>query len=508
MVANKKVDQNNRHSNWAALRWLAVAAVLLLFANGRDTIGAAAWLAPVVLLRFVRTQRAWRGLLGAGVVLLGTWAFQFRGMVPLPGLWFWVVALVYALIALIPFIVDRLVAPRFGGFLATLVFPSAWAGTEYLVATLTPYGSWGAVAYSQHESLVLLQLVSLTGIYGLTFLIGWFAAVCNWVWERVPRAQSVSRGLLGFAAVLAAVLVYGGARLALFPPDAPTVRVASLTRPDLSLFPNRDVARRASQGRATAAEMREIRARADRINSDLLRRSEREARAGAKIVFWGETNAFVLKEDEPALLQRGASLARSQGIYLGLGLAVWTAGRPQPLENKIVLFDPRGTLAVSMLKARPIPGPEAAISARGEGRIKTVVTPYGKLGAAICFDMDFPGLLQQAGDLDVDLMLVPSNDWREISPWHSHMARVRAVEQGFNLVRHVSGGLSLAADHQGRVLASMDHYRTANRVLVSQVPTRGVRTVYSRVGDLFAWLCLAGLLGLIALAWKRRSQGR
>ena len=48
--------------------------------------------------------------------------------------------------------------------------------------------------------------------------------------------------------------------------------------------------------------------------------------------------------------------------------------------------------------------------------------------------MDFPGHLKQAGRRNADIMLVPSNDWREIDPWHSHMARLRGVEQGFTIL--------------------------------------------------------------------------
>ena len=62
---------------------------------------------------------------------------------------------------------------RLAGVAATLVLPSAWVATEYLVAMFTPYGSWGAAAYSQHENLLLLQLTSVTGLYGISFLIAW-----------------------------------------------------------------------------------------------------------------------------------------------------------------------------------------------------------------------------------------------------------------------------------------------------------------------------------------------
>jgi apolipoprotein N-acyltransferase len=40
----------------------------------------------------------------------------------------------------------------------------------------------------------------------------------------------------------------------------------------------------------------------------------------------------------------------------------------------------------------------------------------------------------------------------------------------------------------------MDDFASQDNVLVAQVPTKGVRTIYARIGDLFAWLCAAGLL--------------
>jgi apolipoprotein N-acyltransferase len=130
-------------------------------------------------------------------------------------------------------------------------------------------------------------------------------------------------------------------------------------------------------------------------------------------------------------------------------------------------------------------------------------TPYGRLSSIICYDGDFPQLLAQAGALGADVMLDPSNDWREIDPWHTQMASFRGIEQGFNLIRQTSQGLSAAFDYQGRRLAAMDHYQTTDYAMVSQVPTRGVRTIYSRFQDWFAWLCLAGLVLLTVLSLRQ-----
>jgi apolipoprotein N-acyltransferase len=501
-------SNTNRPDLKTAIFWLGAAFILLLVANGRNTIAIAAWLAPVLLLRFVRMRSPRLGLPLAWLALTGAFAFQFRGMVPVPPAFFVIIAATYGLAETIPFVFDRLLSHRITGFFSTLVLPCAWVSTEYLVAMLTPYGSWGAAAYSQYENLTLLQIVSITGLYGVSFLIAWFAAVINWAWERRFEWSEIRHGAAWVAAVAVAVGLFGGARLGLTPPNDPTVRIASLSKPDIELIPGPEVAQRMFSGTSTEEDFALIQSRGRSINADLMQRSEREALAGAKIVLWGESNAFTFKEEEPRFIEEGIALAQSQGIYLGMGLATWNPESSSPLENKIVLITPEGEVAWSGFKAIPIPGAEAAMSAVDEGRIRVIETPHGRMSSVICFDMDFPGLLHQAGRLKTDLMLVPSNDWRAIDPWHTEMARFRAIEQGFNMVRQTSLGLSVATDYQGRVLNRMDHYTTADHVMVSEVPTRGVNTIYSIIGDLFAWLCIVTLPLMIELARRRKGALR
>lgn len=484
--------------------WLPVAAVLLLFANGRNNVAVAAWLAPVFLLRFLRGGKLWR-LLPAYLIVAATWAFQFRGMVPAPqpllaGIW-----LIYGICAMLPYVADRLLKPGVPGFLSTLVFPTAAMGFDFLLSLL-PYASWGSPSYTQYGNLPLMQLASVTGIYGITFFVAWFAAVANWIWESSFEWPSVRGGALAYAGAFCAVLFFGGLRLT-NQPVGPTVRVASLSRSDIPRFPSPGIERRALTGRLTSEELRQVSERSRLIDEDLLKRAAREADAGAKVVFWGEGNSYVLPEDESWLISRASELAREKKIYLGLGNEVWHYGQPKPLENTFVLLDPEGIALWKFLKANPVPGGEASISLRDDGRLKFADARFGRLSCVICFDADSVQLLHQAGRGGAGLVLVPSNDWRAIDPWHTQMAVFRAVEQGFNMVRHVSGGLSVAVDYQGRVLGAMDHYRTSgDRVLVADVPTKGARTFYSRVGDLFSWLALGGLCVLAVLSARRRRQ--
>jgi apolipoprotein N-acyltransferase len=493
---------SSRTRSWL---WLLCTAALLVFADGRNTIAFTAWLAPTMLLRFVRTQSASRGLAIAYVALVVLRGFAMRGMIPIPGIFYYIFMVISGFSALAPYVADRLVAPHLKGVLNTLVFPCTLVATQF-VYSHGPMGSWGSVPYTQAGNLALLQLLAVTGLWGITFLIGWFAATVNEAWQHGAISAKTSRPLALFGGVYVAVMLMGGARLALFPSSSSTVRVASLSPMKEGVKIPARLLNLVVAGKASDEETSWFRAATSAGQDDLLRRSEREATAGAKIIFWSETGAFVLKQDEPALLARGRALASKERVYLGMALGTWTPGIRYPLENKFVLIEPTGEIAWQYLKARPTPGPETAISVKSDGNLRVLDTSYGRLNAAICYDTDFPRLMAQAGALHADIVMSPAGDWRAIDPRHTEIASFRAVEQGFNLVRQSNGGLSAAYDYQGRLLASMDEYHSADLTLIAELPTQGVRTVYSRLGDWFAWLCIMAVLCLVVLAWRKTSR--
>jgi apolipoprotein N-acyltransferase len=341
-------------------------------------------------------------------------------------------------------------------------------------------------------------LLSVTGLSGITFLIGWFAVVGNRLWEAGFASPRIRTQALVCAAVIAAAFLLGGARMALFPPSASTVRVASLSKRDIGPKLSRGVIYRLFFNQVTPTDMEEVKRWSAARSDDLLARTEREMQAGARIVFWGEANARLVKPDEVALLARGRALAEKYHAYLGMGLGVWNLGKTPPFENKVVLIEPDGQVAWTYNKIRPVPGLNATMQIRGDGRVHTLDTLYGRLGAIICADADYPRVPAQAGRLGADIVLDPSNDWSAIDPLHTRMASFRAIEQGFNLVRQASGGLSAAFDYQGRRLAAVDDPLGTGPTMISEVPSKGVRTIYSRLGDWFAWLSMAVLLILIA----------
>src|SRR5215208_1566899 len=104
---------------------LLAALALMPFANGTSVVPAAAWLAPALLLCFVRSRPAARGLALGFAAFYAAWCFQWRGVVRLPWAAFLIAGAVLALVGFLPYVADRLLAHRLRGSKATLVFPAA-----------------------------------------------------------------------------------------------------------------------------------------------------------------------------------------------------------------------------------------------------------------------------------------------------------------------------------------------------------------------------------------------
>jgi apolipoprotein N-acyltransferase len=125
----------------------------------------------------------------------------------------------------------------------------------------------------------------------------------------------------------------------------------------------------------------------------------------------------------------------------------------------------------------------------------------GRIGIAICKDMDFPEVIRPYGQRNVKLMLVPAWDFVADARLHSRMAVVRGVENGFAVARSASQGLMTLSDAHGRIVAEK---ATVNgpAMLVADLPAGQGHTLYSRIGDVFAQAMVAVWLGLL-VRWSK-----
>ncbi len=465
--------------------WLAIAAALFVFTYGMYRNPLAGLLAPLFLIRFLRTRKVGGGYLLMMLALMAANIIAWWNNMPTMAVPARIIfGLVTGLLYTIPLLLDRVLVSRFSGFAATLVFPSAIAAFEFLTLWPNPLGAWGSLAYSQFSSLHLTQVASITGMWGVSFLVSWFASTVNWIWQEGVDWPRIRRGVAIYCGVMIVVLMYGAIRLTYFLPEPGTVRIHGIVETDYTRYTWETELFPLSQSDPEA-----FRAQMTPVYERYLEATLREAQAGAQIVVWPEVAAEGFQEDLDEVVARAQDLARQEGIYLSLGLNVIGPGSYSEGENRLVLIDPNGDIRVDYLKYGCMAFNMYSV------QVPTVETPHGTLGAVLCCDLDYPYVIRQVSQKDVDILLVPSFEptTAQITA-HSRMASLSAIENGVSIFRPTAQGISLAIDPYGRTLGSMDATRVSERVFVVQVPNHRVTTIYSVVGDLFGWLAVTGFL--------------
>lgn len=222
--------------SFTPIAWFFAGFALFFFTRTVTFVPLAIIIAPIFILRFIRTQKLVKGIL---LTLLG---FTMSLTISLWGLFSFedsafsllfntIRSLLIAIILSFPYIADRLIVRRINGFVSTLIFPVSCTMFYFLDSSFGPIDGLGIFyAYNQYGNLTLMQMLSVFGIWGEVFLLSWIASVVNWVWDHGFEPNRVKKGLAVFLCIAGLVLIYGGVRVSpFFYPRGDTVRVAAIT---------------------------------------------------------------------------------------------------------------------------------------------------------------------------------------------------------------------------------------------------------------------------------------
>ena len=284
--------------------YLTIGLILFLFSNFNWTVPILTWIAPFFLIRSVRAFKNWKGVTSTFILILIIHSIQLKDIIPAQGILYFMIMLGGCVFIFLPYLTDRWLNKKLNAFQATLVFPVTSVIAEYAASISNGYaGSWGSLAHTQ-DNLVLLQLVSITGIWGLTFIIAWTGPILNWLCDQKFEKAKVKRGLLIFSTVIFTVFLYGEIRTSIFSADCDTVRIASITH-DIGLNDSTNFT-------ADINRLQAFRNQTSIIQAELLKLSTKAADFGAKIIFLHEASLMVLKEDEQALIVKACTLSRTK----------------------------------------------------------------------------------------------------------------------------------------------------------------------------------------------------
>ena len=407
----------------------------------------------------------------------------------------------------------------------TVLCAALWVASEMVVARFLSGFPWSLLGVSQYSIVPLIQIASVTGVYGVSFLVVWSSVSLALALLRVVRQPGLRWGwLLELRLTLIAlmgVMIFGIHRLrqraeadrelnvALVQPSIPQLLIWDHTQD------------------------------ADRFKR-IVELSRLALAAKPDLLIWPESSMPNFTEENFRAI---TNLIAAHKVWMIFGAddvqRRASATDPGDLDyfNAAFLFDPDGRLIATYRKQHLVVFGEYLPLARALPFLRRIIPvpgdftpgdkavsfelsePRARLAPLICFEDVIPGLTRQSAGGDTDLLLNLTNDgWfgQSAAQWQQAANAVfRAVENGLPMVRCTNNGLTCWIDSLGRLrqlLQSESGDVYAPGFMIAKIPLLPVGqkrepTFYHRHGDWFGWSCVGlSLVAVVARVVQKKGQ--
>ena len=341
-----------------------------------------------------------------------------------------------------------------------LIAAVAWTGIEYFRSEPMALNfAWLGVGYALVDYPLPCRIAAVIGSYGVSFvMVGWCAFALSGL--RLPL-------IVLRLAPLALLLLP-------FPTPADTPDPASAYRARLVQAGSED-------------------------DESLFGLSELPAASPLQVIVWPEYSYVTDPRANAKLWNKLREVARQHHCYFLFGAKDQFAPIDDAhFRNTAFLLDPMGRVIGQHVKNHTVhfirdgvPGTEA----------RAFPTPFGALGVAICFDMDYPDVARRLANNGAESFLVPSDNPLEWGPvqhaQHRQIFQMRAVECGRWLATTDVAGNTFLVAPTGRIVQSV-HTTEAAALDITVGRSRAVN-LFLRGGWRFGQLCLTCLV--LAFFW-------
>jgi len=397
-------------------------------------------------------------------------------------------------------VLARLIAR--GGRSALFFAPAAWVATEYLRGLLFGGFPWVPLGNSQVTVLPVAQVASVFGVYGLSALVAFVSAAIAFALLSMGRTRWTA--VASTAALLIGIAVWGSWRVA----------EGSLTREGTAIRVG------LIQGNVAQAEkMSPTPQSTRRIFTTYLAMTRDAVRRGADYVMWPESSTPFTFGHDPVGDAALRDLAREVSVPILVGSDQIVATPELRMYNAAFLLGEDGSTLAVYRKIHLVPFGEffpmqewltfaAPLVKRflpfspGDSVVMLPINGH-PTSTAICYEVVFPSLMRDAVLQGSELLTTVTNDgWYGTSsaPYqHFEMASMRAIEEGRYLARAANTGISGVVDPYGRIVQASAIFEQVGLVVEARLLT--VRTIYSQIGDVIAYVGMA--LTVIALVVVR-----
>ena len=516
-----------RYQSWILA---GISGLLLILSFPSFNLYALGWISLIPLLIALQSTSNWKSAFLHGYL---TGAVFFLGLV------YWITLLYpFANIFLTTFaclLLAGYLAVYFGIFSVLLhglpwksglpfifIVPTLWIGLEWVRSWFLTGFPWGSMGYTQWNNLPAIQIASITGVHGVSFIVVLLNATIADIIHTyfISKNQSTTSktsatatkgkvfDLLRFThhasrsipiVIVIACLAYGTYTLSKPANTSSDVKIALVP----GNVPQLEKWDRAYWPQIFERYMNLIKA-ADAEEPDLIILPETALRGE---MFFFEGNVY---------LQKLEQLLKEQQIHLLAGTFHYAS--EQKIYNSVFLLSPTGEKLGSYSKIHLVPFGEYVPITRHLPNFIQLSTGFepgksidlfpiphtenSQLGVVICFESVFPDLFRKFVKKGASVMGILTNDaWFDgtASPeQHLAMAPFRAVENRVAVFRCANGGISCIIDAFGRTITTPILASDTESFLIERIPLKNHGgTIYTRYGDWFPILCFLVSLSLI-----------
>ena len=400
---------------------------------------------------------------------------------------------------------------------AAAVAAAAWVALEQLRGTVFTGFGWNALGIALHGNIPLIQLSSLTGVGGISFLTVMTSAIAVATVKRlaIEARGGKIRAHFDFTLTIALVVAAFGYGLRQIGPAGKTIplKIAAV-QPSI---PQDEKWNPAFE---------------QRIYETLERLSATAMAAQPDLLLWPEAatprgffedpmaNEFVKKlagNGDHSLLF-GSLILSHEADHNAAIMMIGAEPEPQVYpKSHLVMFGEYVPLRESFPLFAIIVGDQVpADFDPGEGPVVFHLTdPHVAIAPLICFE-DTLGYLARAGALQGAQMFatLTNTAWfRRTAAGRQHLAHAvfRCAETRRPMVRCANNGVTSVVDHLGRVRQILegpdgDVFGEGVMIAEMEVPTEPLVTFYMRFGELFSGICLGATAVFLGWAALRRRE--
>ena len=392
-----------------------------------------------------------------------------------------------------------------------------WVALEMVIARLFTGFPWNQLGASQYQLTPLIQIASIAGVYGVSFLVVWvslslFSAGLMVVLR--PTVRSIWLGEIFLPVIVVALVFNYGFRQLSNEPPAPRTLRATLVQPSIPQTLIWDTSRDQERFR------------------ELIHLSERALSNRTDLLIWPEAAVPSFARWNTNIYPAITNLVRQHRVWLVLGsddiarVPQATGGDGYEYYNASFLVNPDGEFVERYRKRKLVIFGEYIPLVRWlpfvkwftpiEGGFTPGVRPIpflprnpdAKTSVLICYEDIFPHVVREYADDDTDFLINITNDgWfgrSGAAMQHAQMAVLRAVENRRAVARCANSGISMFILPTGKVLQPTPLYQQT--VTVESLPLLSARTFYSHFGDVFQYgLILLIAIGALVPMVKKRS---